>query len=293
VAFEALQWLYLPCSALKAKRIKTPIMPLIQLIVLALIQGITEFIPVSSSAHLVLAPLAVDSWADQGPLIDIAAHVGSLFAVFLYFRTETVRLFRGGVDTLRLRASADRTLFLYIAGATIPILAMAGVVVSLDLADALRSPMVIGITSIIFGLLLWHADRAPAVKEGLSRITWREVMMIGGAQMLAVIPGVSRSGVTMTASRYLGWTRPEAARFSMLLAIPAISAFGLFAGIDLAVDGARESVSAALIVALLSFASALATIAVFMRLTRSISFTPFVIYRVLLGVVLLVYAGAF
>ena len=267
-------------------------MPLIQLIVLAIIQGITEFLPVSSSAHLILAPLAVDSWEDQGPLIDIAAHIGSLGAVLIYFRQETAMLFRGALDAVRMRSSDDRKLFFFIAGATIPILTIAAVIVTLDLTTALRSPYVIGWASIIFGVLLWHGDRAPAQKEGLGRITWREALMIGGAQSLAVIPGVSRSGVTITAARYLGWTREEAARFSMLLPIPTISAFGLFAGFDLVREGAQANMTAAMIVAVLSFASAYAAIAVFMNLTRRISFTPFVIYRVLLGIVLLVFAGA-
>ena len=266
-------------------------MPLVQLIVLALIQGITEFLPVSSSAHLILAPLAVENWEDQGPLIDVAAHVGSLFAVLLYFRTETAMLVRGGLDTLRWRPSEDRKLFFYIAGATIPILLFAAVLVSLDVVDLLRSPVVIGSTSILFGLLLWHSDRSPAEKQELSRFTWRDVMTIGAAQCLAIIPGVSRSGVTMTAARYLGWTRPEAARFSMLLAIPTISAFGLFAGLDLVSDGAGATMRAALIVAVFSFMAAFVTIAAFMRLTQIISFTPFVIYRVLLGLALLAYAG--
>lgn len=267
-------------------------MPLVQLIVLAIIQGLTEFLPVSSSAHLILAPLAVEQWSDQGPLIDIAAHIGSLGAVLIYFHRETGMLFRGGIDTLRFHASDDRKLFLYVAGATIPILLMAAVIVTLDLTSAMRSPYVIGWASIIFGLLLWHSDRSPAQKDGLDRIGWREALMIGGAQMLAIVPGVSRSGVTMTAARYLGWTRAEAARFSMLLAIPTIMAFGLFAGLDLVRDGAQANISAALIVAALSFVSAYAAIAVFMRLVQRISFTPFVIYRVGLGVVLLVFAGA-
>lgn len=267
-------------------------MTIFQLIVLAIIQGITEFLPISSSAHLILAPLAVDGWQDQGPLIDIAAHVGSLIAVLFYFRTETGMLFRGGIDVLRFQKSRDRALFLYIAGATIPILIVAAVIVSLDLTTIMRSPYVIGATSIVFGVLLWHADRAPASEAGLERIGWKEALVIGGAQALAVVPGVSRSGVTMTAARYLGWSRPEAARFSMLLAIPTISAFGLFAGFELIEEGARASLSSAAIVAVLSFVSAYAAIAVFMKLTQLISFTPFVIYRVVLGVLLLAFAGA-
>lgn len=266
-------------------------MPIIQLVVLAIIQGITEFLPVSSSAHLILAPLAVESWGDQGPLIDIAAHVGSLVAVLFYFKAETFMLVRGGVDTLRWRESEDRKLFLFIAAATIPIIAVAAMFVLFDLTDALRSPQVIGAASIVFGVLLWHGDRAPATKEGLSRITWREALTIGAAQAFAIIPGASRSGVTMTAARYLGWTRAEAARFSMLLAIPTIAAFGLFAGLELIGEGAGATTMQAAIVAALSFLSAYAAIAVFMRLTRTMSFTPFVVYRILLGLALLFFAG--
>lgn len=265
-------------------------MPLIQLIVLAIIQGITEFLPISSSAHLILAPLAVENWSDQGPLIDIAAHIGSLGAVLLYFKSETAMLYRGGLDTVRFKPSADRTLFLYIAGATIPLLTLAGVFVAFDLTDALRSPVVIGWTSIIFGVLLWHADRQPQSHSGLERIGWVEALKIGLAQMVALVPGVSRSGVTMTAARYLGWTRAEAARFSMLLAIPSILALGFFSTIKLASEGAQAQMSAALIVAVLSFICAYAAIAVLMRLTQSISFLPFVIYRVIFGAGLLIFA---
>lgn len=266
-------------------------MSLIQLIVLAIIQGITEFLPISSSAHLILAPLAVKGWADQGPLIDIAAHVGSLVAVLLYFRSETAMLFRGGIDTLQFRESDDRRLFLFIAAATIPTLALAAVFVLLDITDALRSPIVIGWTSIIFGLLLWYADRSKGTREGLENITWRDAISIGLAQMVALVPGVSRSGITMTMARFLGMARTEAARFSMLLAIPTILALGFFAGIEIAREGAGATMSGAAIVAVLSFVCAYAAIAVLMRLTRSISFTPFVIYRVIFGILLLALAG--
>ncbi len=267
-------------------------MPIVQLIVLAIIQGITEFLPISSSAHLILAPLVVESWEDQGALIDVAAHVGSLGAVLLYFKQETAILFRGSLDAVRFRASDDRKLFLYIAIATIPITLAATFVVTFDLIERLRSPTVIGLASIFFGVLLWHGDRRPAVKEGLRRIGWREVLTIGMAQMFSIIPGASRSGVTMTAARYLGWTRSEAARFSMLLAIPTILAFGLFAGIKLASAGAGASITGAAIVAMLSFVSAYLAILGFMRLTQRMSFTPFVIYRILLGVALLIFAGS-
>ncbi|WP_375206576.1 undecaprenyl-diphosphate phosphatase [Hyphococcus sp.] len=267
-------------------------MSLIQLIVLAIIQGITEFLPISSSAHLILAPLAVKDWTDQGPLIDIAAHVGSLVAVLIYFRAETAMLFRGGIDTVRFRASDDRKLFLFIAAATVPTLALAAVFVLLDITDALRSPVVIGWTSIIFGMLLWVADRSTGTREGLDHITWRDALTIGLAQMIALVPGVSRSGITMTMGRFLGLARTEAARFSMLLAIPTILALGFFAAIEIAREGAGAAMSGAAIVAVLSFICAYAAIAVLMRLTRSISFTPFVIYRVIFGIILLTMAGS-
>jgi len=266
-------------------------MTLIQLVVLAIIQGITEFLPISSSAHLILAPLAVNGWQDQGALIDIAAHVGSLVAVLLYFRAETAKLFRGGVDTLRFHPSDDRKLFLFIAAATIPTLLLAGVFVAFDISDMLRSPVVIGCTSIIFGLLLWHGDRSKGTREGLDQITWRDAVSIGAAQMVALIPGVSRSGITMTIGRYLGLSRPEAARFSMLLAIPTILALGFFAGIKILQEGAGADMLSALVVAVLSFVCAFASIAFLMRLTQRMSFTPFVIYRVIFGVLLLVFAG--
>lgn len=266
-------------------------MPLVQLVVLALVQGMTEFLPISSSAHLILAPLLVDGWADQGAVIDVAGHVGTLFAVLLYFKSETAMLFRGGVDMLRFRASDDRRLFLIIAGASIPALLFGFVLAVTGAIDALRSPYVIAATSIVFGLLLWHGDRAPVDKEGLDRITWREAMMIGVAQMCAIIPGASRSGVTMTAARYMGWSRTEAARFSMLLAIPTISALGIFATIKIMADGADGTMTAAAVMAVLSFMVAYATIALFIRLTRSVSFTPFVIYRLVFGVLVLLLAG--
>jgi len=266
--------------------------PLIQLIVLAIIQGVTEFLPISSSAHLILAPLVIDNWSDQGPLIDIAAHVGSLFAVLLYFRAETAMLIRGGVDTLRFEPSAERKLFVYIAGATVPILIAAAILVRLDLISALRTPTTIGAASILFSLVLWHADRAPIQKEGLERIGWSEALAIGAAQTLALVPGASRAGVTMSAARYLGWTRPEAARFSMLLAIPTILSLGFFAGIKIVQEGAGATMEAAGVVAALSFIAAFVAIAAFMRLTRSISFTPFVIYRIIFGVVALAFAGS-
>lgn len=266
-------------------------MPLIQLIVLAIVQGITEFLPISSSAHLILAPL-VAQWEDQGPLIDLAAHLGTLGAVMLYFRRETGMLARGGIDALRFRKSDDRRLFLLLAAATVPTLLFGGALLALGLEETMRSATLIGVTSIVFGVLLWLADRRPAQPEKtLGALSWREAMLVGFAQMISLVPGVSRSGITMTAARWLGWSRVEAARFSMLLAIPVTMVLGAVAMLRLVRDGASETLGAALIVAVLSFMVALGAIAFLMKWLEKMSFTPFVIYRIGLGVLLLVFAG--
>ncbi len=260
---------------------------IIQLVILAIVQGLTEFIPVSSSAHLILAPLMVEGWADQGRAIDVAAHVGSLGAVMLYFRKETLGLMQGGVDTVLRRQTENGKLFFLIAIATVPLVVFGGILAASGLADAMRDPRVIGATSIIFGVLLWVADRKPVATEE-APTGWRKVLFIGGAQALAAIPGTSRSGATITAARWLGFTREQSARFSMLLAIPAIAASGLYEGLKMVSEGAEATMGPALIVATFSFFAALLSIDVFLKLTRRLSFTPFVIYRIILGVFLLI-----
>jgi len=267
-------------------------LPLVQLVVLALIQGITEFLPISSSAHLILAPVLVDGWNDQGPVIDVAAHVGSLFAVLIYFRAETIRLTRGAFDTLFARPGADRQLFLFLLAASLPLLIAGAAIALTGVIDHLRSPLVIGVASIVFGIALGLSDRAdtePAHR--VETLSFGHAMKVGLAQVLALIPGASRSGVTMTAARALGWSRTEAARFSMLLAIPSIAAIGLFAGLDLVTGTiSQASPTAALIVAALSFVAAISAIHIFLKLTRSVSFLPFVIYRVAMGLGLIAFA---
>ena len=264
-------------------------MPIEQLILLALIQGLTEFLPISSSAHLILFP-ALTGYEDQGALIDVAAHLGSLGAVLLYFRRDTAALARGGVDTLRFRATQDRKLFLMIAAATIPTLLAAGALVALDATEAMRETYVIALSTIVFGLTLYAADKFGPRRRGVEDMTWRSTLWIGLAQVLAVLfPGTSRSGITITAARALGFTRPEAARYSMLMAIPTILAFGMFSFLQLFSEGSTGQTSDALIVAGLSFVSAYGAIYVFMKLLERISLTPFVIYRLVLGFGLLAY----
>ena len=273
-------------------------MSLIQLIILAIIQGVTEFIPVSSSAHLALAPMFVEGWYDQGPMIDVAMHVGSLGAVLVYFHREVGQLFTGGVDVMRLRRTPERQLFVFLAMATVPFLIVGGGLYLAGLTTLFRDPLIIGLASIGFGLLLWWSDRRPPAQQTHPEkppssghdFTWRQVMIIGLAQTLAVIPGTSRSGITITAARFMGISRPEAARFSMLLAIPTISILGLVAAGDLLSGEASGSFRDGAIGAVFSFFAALATIHLFLKMSERMSFTPFVIYRCVLGLVLIVIA---
>ncbi|GGY45294.1 undecaprenyl-diphosphate phosphatase [Parvularcula lutaonensis] len=261
-------------------------MTILQLVILAIIQGVTEFLPVSSSAHLILPSALIDGFADQGPMLDVAAHVGTLAAVILYFRRDVGRLFVGAGDFALRRNSSDRRLFEVITIATIPFL-IAGTLVALTgLNDHLRSPVVIAWASIGFGILLWVADKRPQTRDG-DISTFGAALWVGLAQCLALIPGTSRSGITITASRILGYERRDAARFSMLLAIPAIGASGLYAAYDLISEGNLENLKAAGLIALLSFLAALAAIALFLKASERFSFTPFVIYRIALGIVVL------
>ncbi len=258
-------------------------MGLVQLLILALVQGITEFLPISSSAHLILAP-EVTGATDQGPLIDVMAHLGTLFAVLVYFRRDVGQVITGKLALLQGRVTAGGRLVLLIAIATPPVLIFGGLLYVSGLADALRDPLVIAWATLIFALPLWLADHYARQTETAQTLSYKGAFLIGVAQMFALIPGASRSGVTMTAARALSMTRSEAARFSMLMAVPVIAAFGLLAGIELA-RGAEPgaSLSDGLIVAGLSFFAAWAAIAVLMRFVDAAGFLPFVIYRLALA----------
>ena len=258
-------------------------MPLLHLVLLALVQGLTEFIPVSSSAHLILPAQLIEGFEDQGTGVDVAAHVGSLGAVILYFRREVADLLRGAGQAVRGHPGAEAQLLICLVAGTVPFLFAAVALATSGTADALRSPVVIAWASIGFGVLLWIADRTP---QRIATLPERlgPAVLIGLAQCLALVPGTSRSGITMTAARFLGYDRTAAARFSMLLSIPTIAASGLYLAAGV---GGRTPLGPALLVALLSFAAAYLAIGVFLRLTRSVSYTPFVLYRIALGIVLL------
>lgn len=261
------------------------------LILLAIIQGLTEFLPVSSSAHLIL-PAQLFGWEDQGPMIDLMAHLGTLFAVMLYFRADVAAMVRGGFGLIKIGKApeADIRLARNILIATPPVLILGFIMSMYGWDEAIRSPLIIAIMFIVFGVILWLADIWGKSEKVTEDMGWKAAALLGLSQMIALIPGTSRSGITMTMARGLGFTRPEAARFSMLMAIPVILAGGAYAFLKLATEGqAGSSLTDGLIMIGLSFTAAYLAIAVFMKLIAKISFFPFMIYRVVVGTLLLVW----
>ncbi len=255
---------------------------LFQIAVLAIVQGVTEFLPISSSAHLILVP-ALTGWPDQGLALDVAVHIGSLLAVVIYFRRDVMAMATGTVDAIRGQRSPRARLALQVLAATIPVI-LAGWLLKDRIETDWRSPVLIMVTTMIFGLLLWVADsRAGRAHRTTAELTWSDVLLIGAAQALALVPGVSRSGITMTAALLLGQKRPEAARFSLLLSIPTTAAAGALGAPDLLSSSDPSLLGGALVAGILAFVSALAAIAGLMAWLRQATFTPFVIYRLLLG----------
>jgi len=260
---------------------------IIQLIILALIQGITEFLPVSSSAHLILVPLLTD-WQDQGLAIDVAAHFGSLFAVVFYLRKDISRILIAGFDSIKNKevTTQDSRLFWYLAIASLPVL-VAGFLLRDFVSAYLRDPLIIAYASIGFGLLLWYADVKGKRLRQIDSINLRDAILIGLAQALALVPGTSRSGITMTAALLLGLDRTSAARFSFLMAVPIILAAGGYESLKLILSEVSVDIINFSVTAFLSAISALLAIHVFMKFLDKVGMLPFVIYRVVLGVVLI------
>ena len=262
-----------------------------QVVILALLQGITEFLPISSSGHLILLPI-LTGWKDQGLITDVMVHMGSFVAVLAYFWRDVLDLLRGALDMVRRIKSENARKALYIILATIPAVIFGLFVKVTGLIDAVRGAEIVAWNAIIFGILMYVADRYGPKIHRMEDISLRTAMLIGVAQAVAIIPGTSRSGITMTAGRALGMTRPEAARFSFLLGLPAIGAAGVLVLSEAVAEGQTIS-SDAWLAALLTFFAALAAIAFLMALVKRVSFLPFVIYRLVLGVALLwlVYSG--
>lgn len=276
-------------------------MPLILLAVLALVQGLTELLPISSSAHLILTwevfarlEQSVDLGGQQELMLDIAGHVGTLAAIVLYFRRDVLAILRGALRLVAGRADRNSRLFLYLVLSAIPA-AVAGYFLQDAAANTLRQVELIAWTQVGFGILLFVADRVGMTIRKIDHLRVADIVVLGLAQAMALIPGTSRAGITMTAGRFLGLERSEAARFSFLMAMPTIAGAGLLAGVELMKAGetAAPFVTDALITAALSFFASLAAVAFLMAWIRRQSFTLFVVYRVLLGGFLLwlVYSG--
>lgn len=263
-------------------------MSIVQLIVLALVQGISEFLPISSSGHLVLVPI-FGGWPDQGLDMDISVHVGTLGAVIIYFWRDILAMLGGLGRSLRGRPDPWSRLFWQIVVATIPVVIFGFAAKEVLGDDFFRSVVIIGWSMLIWGIVLWVADTMCLTVKRMEHMPWVDAIIIGISQVLALIPGTSRSGITMTAARALGYERAEAARFSMLLSIPTILGAGILAGKDIYESGNPLLTTDALIGAGLSFVSALITIMLLMAFLKRASFTPFVIYRIILGIVLLVF----
>ena len=255
-----------------------------QIIVLAVVQGITEFLPISSSGHLILIP-AFTGWPDQGIATDVMVHVGSLFAVLVYFWRDCLAIANGALNVLRGRITDDGRMAIYILLATIPALIFGLYLKASGLSASLRSVEIIAWNAIIFGVLLYLADVFGKRIKKMEDMTLAPAFLIGIAQAMALIPGTSRSGITMTAARLLGFERPEAARFSFLLGIPAISAAGLVTMLEFAETGDGIP-SDALWAAFLTFFSALFAIWLLMAIVKRTSFLIFVVYRLALGLLL-------
>lgn len=265
-------------------------MPLLTIFLVAVIQGITEFLPISSSGHLILLP-QLTGMDDQGQIIDVAVHIGTLFAVVLYFwpdvRTSLVgltRLIRGKVDT------KGAFLALCLILSTIPVVIVGLIIKLTGLDDMMRSIAVIGWAMLIFGLVLYWADQTGKTDRQAGDWTMKHALTMGLWQAIALIPGTSRSGIVITAARHLGYNREDGARLSMLMSIPTIIASGVLIGGEVAVNADAQAARDGALAAAFAFVAALLALSLMMRLLRSVSFTPYVIYRVILGLALLTVA---
>jgi undecaprenyl-diphosphatase len=261
-------------------------MSTIDVFILAIIQGLTEFLPISSSAHLIL-PSAILGWKDQGIAFDVAVHVGTLLAVVLYFRKEVGSMAVAWFGTLKgQRDNFDGKLAWWIIFATIPA-GLFGLLGKDFIEEHLRSALVIAATTLLFGFLLGFADIKAKQNKSIENLGFKGAMLIGLAQAVALIPGTSRSGITMTIGLMLGLSRENAARFSFLLSIPAIAMAGSYLTLKLILEAEVVDWSAMGLGSILAFVSAYACIHYFLILVSKVGMMPFVIYRLVLGAGLL------
>ncbi len=260
-------------------------MDIIQALILAVLQGLTEFLPISSSAHLILLPV-ITGWPDQGLAFDVAIHIGTLTAVLLYYRRDVWLMLVAWLGSLQGRGTTeDSRLAWQVILGTIPV-GLAGLTINGPIEASLRSPLVIAGATLLFAGVMWWAEKRGS--QTRSQVTWKDTVWVGLAQAVALIPGTSRSGITISAGLLLGLNAKQSARFSFLLSIPVIALAGLLKGYDL--WQAPEAVVWPVIGVslLISGLVAYLTIGGFIWLLGRVGMMPFVIYRLLLGVALLV-----
>ncbi|GAB2196175.1 undecaprenyl-diphosphate phosphatase [Sessilibacter sp. MAH4] len=256
-------------------------MDLIQIILLALIQGITEFLPISSSAHLIL-PKEVLGWPDQGLAFDVAVHFGSLIAVLAYFRKDVGNMIGAWCTQFGSNGQTDDSRLAWmIIIATTPA-GLFGLLFNDYIETNFRSGLVIAVTTLVFGVALYFADRRTELHKNIYQVGIFTALVIGLAQAMALIPGTSRSGITITAALFLGFTRVDAARFSFFMSIPIIVLGALFKTIELLESGSVEWLDLG-IGTVLSGISAYLCIHYFLAFIERIGMLPFVIYRMVLG----------
>lgn len=272
-------------------------MPLVQVLVLAILQAITEFLPISSSAHLALTPWLF-GWADQGLEFDIALHLGTLFSVLVYFFKDWLHILANGLGLSgKLPLAADPSLdrnpkmLWYLVAATIPA-GIAGLLFKDTVETTLRSPYVMGTMLVVVGLIMWAAEKYASHERTMGEMSLADCLVIGFAQALALIPGTSRSGITMTAGLFRNLDRATAARFSFLLSTPIVMAAALKGLLDLRKHGglSADMMPSIAIGIVVTAITGCFVISVLLKFLRSNSVIPFVIYRVLFGILVLVLA---
>lgn len=254
----------------------------IQVIGLAVLQGLTEFLPISSSAHLILLPVLI-GWPDQGLAFDVAVHVGTLFAVVIYFRKELQKMLIDWFASCAGKGVTEEAkLAWYVGIGTIPV-GLVGLMLSDTVETVLRSPVVIAAATIFFGLFLWMADRQGKMARSEYQLNLKDALIVGCFQILALIPGTSRSGITITGALLLGLTREAAARFSFLLSVPVIFLAGSVKTLELTQSAEPVLWDALLGGVLLSAVSAYLCIGLFLKFVNKVGMLPFVVYRLILG----------
>ena len=247
---------------------------MLEVLILSFIQGATEFIPVSSSSHLILVSNYFE-FENQNLMIDVNLHIGSFFALLFYFRKDIFNFFK------------NKNLFLKIFISSIPVMLMGYILVKYNLIEHLRNIKIIGWTTIIFGILLFISDKSKSKKKIDKNLNYKSAILIGLFQIFSLIPGVSRSGITITAGRFLEFERVEAAKISFLLSIPTLAAVTLFGINDLMLSGNLNFSLLNLLSIGFSFIFSLITIKIFLKFIENFNLNIFVIYRILLGILIL------